>query len=182
MEQPLLRTWQCGQIFLTLYGIRRFTVASQKPPVPILSQINLMLIFQSDSRKIHFNIILLSTPSSLTRSSPFRLLIFVRYLSNIWWRSQIIALSFLTCIILWWGIVNPRATTKLEKHPFSAVHDYLFSMLAVALHICPQPEDAPCRGDGTRSTWPVDRCANTWDVRFSRRSGLRCWSLGCDAM
>jgi hypothetical protein len=49
-------------------------------------------------------------------------------------------------------LLDPRPTPKLEGHPMSAAHDYLFSIFAATLHIWrPSPpsasEDAPCRGD-----------------------------------
>jgi len=58
---------------------------------------------------------------------------------------------FLTWMFYREGLLAPHPTPKLEDHPLSAVHDCLFNLFAVTLHIggCsyPQPEDAPCRGD-----------------------------------
>jgi len=58
-------------------------------------------------------------------------------------------------VICFYGeeLLAPRPTTKLEDHFLSAVRDCLFNIFAATLHICrpllhPQPEDAPCRGDG----------------------------------
>jgi hypothetical protein len=50
-------------------------------------------------------------------------------------------------------LLAPRPTPKLEDHPLSAVRDCLFNVYAATLHngrpfLRPQPEDAPCRGDG----------------------------------
>jgi hypothetical protein len=50
-------------------------------------------------------------------------------------------------------MLAPRPTPKLEEHPLSAVRDTLFNTFAATLHIrrpflLPQPEDAPCCGDG----------------------------------
>ena len=50
-------------------------------------------------------------------------------------------------------LLAPRPTRKLEDHPLSAVRDRLCNVFAATLHmwrpfIHPQPEDAPCRGDG----------------------------------
>jgi len=49
-------------------------------------------------------------------------------------------------------LLAPRPTPKLDYHPFSAVRDCLFNILATTLHIggpflCPQPNDAPRCGD-----------------------------------
>jgi hypothetical protein len=49
-------------------------------------------------------------------------------------------------------LLEPLTTTKLEDHLLSAVHDCLFNIFAVTLHIWtpflhPQPEDAPCSGE-----------------------------------
>jgi hypothetical protein len=57
-------------------------------------------------------------------------------------------------------LLAPRPTTKVKKHPLSAVSDCLLNVFAATLHICrpflhPQPEDAHCRGDSTGHTCHV---------------------------
>jgi hypothetical protein len=53
---------------------------------------------------------------------------------------------------LGWVLLAPRQTIKVEDHPLSLVHYYLFNIFAATLPIWrpflyPQPEDAPCRRD-----------------------------------
>jgi len=45
-------------------------------------------------------------------------------------------------------LLAPCPTPKLDDHPFSAVHDCLFSIFSATLH--PQPGDAPCHCDRDR--------------------------------
>jgi hypothetical protein len=66
--------------------------------------------------------------------SPFRILSQIDPVTNRMCRNII--------KFLWWGVLAPRPTSKLEGHPLSAA----------ALHFWrsfphPQPEDSPCRGD-----------------------------------
>jgi hypothetical protein len=49
-------------------------------------------------------------------------------------------------------LLAPHVTPKLEDHPLSAVHDYLFHIFAATLHIWGpfrhhQPEDVPYHSD-----------------------------------
>jgi hypothetical protein len=66
--------------------------------------------------------------------------------------------GFLWYFVTWFifygeELLAARPTPKLEDHPLSAVRDCLFKIFAATLHnwrpfLHPQPEDAPCRGDG----------------------------------
>jgi hypothetical protein len=45
--------------------------------------------------------------------------------------------------VLWWWVVSPRPTPKLEDHPLSAVRDCLFNICPATLHIWrPSPPSA----------------------------------------
>jgi hypothetical protein len=61
-------------------------------------------------------------------------------------------------------LLAPRPTPKLEDHPLSAVHVYLFNIFSANFHIWrpflhPQPEDAPCCGDRD----PLGRPSRRWN-------------------
>jgi hypothetical protein len=58
-------------------------------------------------------------------------------------------------ILIFYGeeLLALRPSPKLEDHPLSANRDCLFTGFAATLHnwrpfFHPQPEDAPCRGEG----------------------------------
>jgi hypothetical protein len=66
--------------------------------------------------------------------------------------------GFSCCFVIWLNFYGEeflatRPIHRLENNPLSAVRDSLFNIFAATLHIWrpflhPQPEDAPCRGDG----------------------------------
>jgi hypothetical protein len=109
----------------------------------------------SNLSKIHFNVILPSTPGS------------------VWFRGCV--WYFVTWLIFYGEeLLVPCQTSKLEDHPLSAVSDCLLNIFAATLRICrlflhAQPEDAPFRGD--RDSLIAER---SWYVVYKYASHRRC--------
>ena len=118
------------------------------PPVPILRQPNPVHIPTSHFLEIHPNIIQPSTPRSPqwapslrfphqdpinppffthTHHMPSRIVLSPEESSRMW--------VFLNKVFYREGLLAPRPTPKLEDHPSSAVHGYIFNLFAVTLLI-----------------------------------------------
>jgi len=76
--------------------------------------------------------------------------------SPLLWPCQRIHLSplwhFVMCHFLWWGLLVPHSTQKLETHLLLAVFNYFLSIFTATFHVWrPSSPSATCRcGDGYR--------------------------------